>query len=696
MTADNQTLEKRISELEKLLQEAEAAAEYYKKRAEDNGTKRLREIDQLSTLIAERKRAEQALRSSKEKFFSLFNLSPQAIAVTELTSGKLVDVNNAFCELTRLRPERILGKTTTQLGFYSQEKRDRFLWALRSAGEVQGLEMTFKLDNTATIYALMFSKLIQIDGKSLVITVFHDLTERKAAEEALRKSEERFRQLADLLPQTVFETDEKGNLTYANRVAFHMFGYSQEDFATGLNVYQMLIPEDRGQARERIRRIMSGETYVGAEYTALRKDGSRYPAYIYSSPIINDGVIRGIRGIVADISEVKRAQEALRESEDKIAKLKKMEALGLLAGGVAHDLNNVLSGIVSYPDLMLMDLPDNSRLRKPIETMKQSGQKATAIVQDLLTVARGVATFKEPLNINDIVKAYLNSPEFKKLNYFHPLVSVKTDLSPHLLNINASHVHIGKALMNLVSNAAEAIEDRGNVTISSMNRYLDRPLKAYVDVNRGGYAMLSVSDDGPGIPPYDLERIFDPFYTKKVMGRSGTGLGLSVVWNVVQDHGGYIDVISDENGTVFELYFPITQHKSTDKDVSLPIQELKGKGETILVIDDVESQRDISCQMLNALNYQTTVVSDGDEAVAYLKGHAVDLILLDMIMDPGKNGCETYKEIIKMHPNQKAIIVSGFAETDEVRETQKLGAGRFVKKPFSMEEIGLAVKKELT
>jgi CheY-like chemotaxis protein len=249
--------------------------------------------------------------------------------------------------------------------------------------------------------------------------------------------------------------------------------------------------------------------------------------------------------------------------------------------------------------------------------------------------------------------------------------------------------------MNLVSNASEAVEGSGNVTISTFNRYVDRPLKGYDDINIGEYAILSVSDDGSGIASDDLKKIFEPFYSKKVMGRSGTGLGLAVVWNVVQDHKGYIDLKSDENGTTFELYFPVTREEISGKDLSVSIEDLKGDGQAILVVDDVESQRDISCMMLDTLGYKTKAISSGEETVEYLKEHSVDLILLDMIMDPGINGRETYERIIKIHPNQKAIIVSGFAETDEVKETQKLGAGKYIKKPLTLEKIGLAVKEEL-
>jgi nitrogen-specific signal transduction histidine kinase/CheY-like chemotaxis protein len=381
--------------------------------------------------------------------------------------------------------------------------------------------------------------------------------------------------------------------------------------------------------------------------------------------------------------------------EEKLVRSQKMESLGLLAGGVAHDLNNVLSGIVSYPELILMDLPKNSKFRKPIETIQESGHRAAAIVHDLLTIARGVATTKEPLNLNDLVGDYLRSPEFNKLKHFCPEVTVKTNLDTDLFNIGGSHVHIRKVVMNLVSNAAEAIECKGNVTISTVNRYVDRPLRGYDDVNIGEYTILSVSDNGSGISPDDLKRIFEPFYTKKVMGRSGTGLGLAVVWNTVQDHKGYIDVTTDENGTTFELYFPITRDEISDKNLSIPIKDYKGNQETILVVDDMESQREISCNMLAKLGYKTKAVFSGEEAVEYLKKNRVDLIFLDMIMDPGINGRETYERIIKIHPDQKAIIVSGFAETDEVKKAQKLGAGQYIKKPITLEKIGLAVKEEL-
>ena len=194
---------------------------------------------------------------------------------------------------------------------------------------------------------------------------------------------------------------------------------------------------------------------------------------------------------------------------------------------------------------------------------------------------------------------------------------------------------------------------------------------------------------------HDLNNIFEPFYTKKILGRSGTGLGLAVVWNTVQNHGGYVNVMCDENGTSFELYFPITRDEvAADEELS-SWENYAGNRETVLVIDDEKLQREIACGLLIKLGYSAIAVSSGEEAIGYLKTHSVDLIVLDMIMFPGRNGRETYERIIKIHPNQKAIIASGFAETEDVKATQKLGTGKYIKKPFTSITLAIAAKEEL-
>jgi signal transduction histidine kinase len=275
-----------------------------------------------------------------------------------------------------------------------------------------------------------------------------------------------------------------------------------------------------------------------------------------------------ILGVTRDISERKLAEKQRKELEEQLQRAQKMEAIGTLAGGVAHDLNNILSGIISYPELLLMDLPPDSPFKQPIETIQESGKKAAAIVEDLLTLARRGVAVAEIVNLNDIISKYLMSPEFDKLSTFHPGVRIETNFDPGLLYIQGSSVHLSKTIMNLVSNAAEAMPGGGSLHISTQNQYIDRPIKGYDEVQEGDYAVIEIRDTGIGIPPEDLRQVFEPFYTKKVMGRSGTGLGMTVVWGTVKDHRGYIDLDSVQNkGTRFKLYFPVTR-KKRNKDKS--------------------------------------------------------------------------------------------------------------------------------
>jgi CheY-like chemotaxis protein len=298
--------------------------------------------------------------------------------------------------------------------------------------------------------------------------------------------------------------------------------------------------------------------------------------------------------------------------------------------------------------------------------------------------------------LNRVIADGQQSPEFEKLSTYHPSVEIKTDLEPDLLNISGSPVHLCKSLFNLVSNASEAMKKGGVVTIRTANQYMDKPVYGYDEIMEGDYVVLTVSDTGEGIPKADLKRIFEPFYTKKVMGRSGTGLGLAVVWGTVKDHHGYINVESEEGkGSSFTLYFPVTREDISAEAVALSLSAYIGKGESILVVDDVKEQCDLAAEMLRKLNYNVTTVSSGEEAVAYLQDHTVDLMVLDMIMEPGMDGLDTYRNVRAIHPEQKAIIVSGFSETERVSEAQALGVGAYVRKPYVIETLGLAVRQEL-
>ena len=415
-------------------------------------------------------------------------------------------------------------------------------------------------------------------------------------------------------------------------------------------------------------------------------------------------IIRERERSLRDMNEELRQEIATRKVEAsekltlerKLQQSQKMEALGTLAGGVAHDLNNILSGIVNYPELMLMDLPENSPLRKPLTTIKESGEKAAVVVQDLLTLARRGIAAQEAMNVNEVILRYLNSPEYEALKSNHPDIRTDTDLAEDLFTIRGSPFHLFKAIMNLVSNAAEAMPDGGTISLRTENRYVDKPISGYDDVVEGDYVVLRITDTGIGIPDEDLNRIYEPFFTKKVMGTSGSGLGMAVVWGTVKDHQGYIDVQSVESeGTTFKLYFPVGMEQAAETKIPSDLKDLEGNGESVLIVDDMEDQREIARSMLARLGYRPDSVASGEEALRYVREKKPDLLLLDMIMRPGMDGLETYQEILGIHPGLKAVIASGFSETDRVKQAQRLGAGRYIRKPYSLKQLGIAIKEQL-
>ncbi|MBU0484538.1 MAG: response regulator [Proteobacteria bacterium] len=552
------------------------------------------------------------------------------------------------------------------------------------------------------IFAMILTEKLSLTNKkaqqyeTIHKDLLREIDERNKYTKALQESESRYRLLAHNISDIIwiFDLDES-RFSFISPSVEGITGIKAGDI-TDFRLDDILTPLSLELANKVLEdelatasRTFDAERSQRLELELYHKDGSTLwtetvAKFMYDK---NHQPI-AILGATRDINDRKKLQDQLFKSQ-------KMESLGLLAGGVAHDLNNVLSGIVSYPELLLMKLPAESEFRKPLKTIQESGNRAVAIVQDLLTVARGVAITKEPENLNGLVSDYFGSPEFERLKGFSPGVTFKTNLAEDLLNIYASDIHIRKILMNLIGNAAEEIKENGTVSVSTDNRFLDRKLKGYEQIDIGEYAVLAVADDGPGISTRDLKRVFEPFYTKKKMGKSGTGLGLSVVWNVMRDHQGYIDVKTDENGTLFELYFPVARHALLKKDIDLSLTDYQGNGESILIVDDIASQREISSMILDMLGYKYKSVASGEEAIEYLAQNTVDLILLDMIMDPGINGDETYLRIIKTRPGQKAIILSGFSETDDVKNTQSLGAGKYLKKPITIEKLGVAIKEEL-
>ncbi|MCP3873162.1 MAG: response regulator [Desulfobacteraceae bacterium] len=520
--------------------------------------------------------------------------------------------------------------------------------------------------------------------------------ERKLAEHSLNETQNTFLTVLDSIPATIYSADmETYEILFVNKYMKDSFKIDQD--YSGKKCFEVFRGENQPCRHCTNSKLLDANGEPKGVYIWERENPITKKWYNNYDKAIKwvDGRIVRIQ-IATDITYMKEYEVQRCKMEEKLQQAKKMEAIGTLAGGVAHDLNNVLSGIVTYPELLLMTLPSDSSLVQPLEAIQSSGQKAAEIVNDLLTLARRGVSTSEIVNLNTIILEYTNSPEYNKLISYHPEISMEMHIEENLANIKGSSIHLQKTIMNLISNAVEAHLSSGKVTIKTRNETVNTPLKGYKTVNKGAYAVLEISDRGTGIAPEDLNQIFEPFYTKKVMGRSGTGLGMAVVWGAVQDHKGYISIDSQEGiGTKFSVYFPATDQAIKKEGHVIVAETYKGDGEAILVVDDIPEQRQIASTILGKLNYLVTTAKSGEEAVRYFKNETFDLLVLDMIMAPGMDGFETYKKILEDHPHQKALLASGYSETDRVKAAQRLGAGSYVKKPYSIEDLGLAVKTEL-
>ncbi len=513
----------------------------------------------------------------------------------------------------------------------------------------------------------------------------------------MRRSEQELSSILETIPDIVFRLDAAGRITFISP-AVSKYRVAPERLI-GRPILDLVAPDDRPAATYRVneRRRMPRATRDlevrlllpggagddgGPRYFSVSAEG------IYTGTGPGPASFAGTQGIARDVDERRRL-------EAQLVRARQMEAMGTLAAGVAHDLNNILGALVGYPELLLLDLPPDSPMRENLESIQRSGQRAAAIVQDMLTIARRGVRTHEVVNLNRVITAYLASPECQKLQELHPRVRCESDLAPALMNTLGSEVHLSKALMNMVTNAAEAMPAGGRICLATANRYLDEDRPGFERVPEGEYVQVSIVDDGVGIAAEHLPRIFEPFYSKKKLGRSGSGLGMAVVWSTVKDHGGYLDVQSREGeGTRFDLYFPVTRREPDGAGKDVVLQDYVGT-ERVLVVDDVPEQLTIAVRMLGKLGYDVATASSGEQAVAFLRERTVDLVVLDMVMPAGMDGLETFRRIRAIRPAQAVIIASGYSESERVAAAQAEGAGQYVRKPFTLETIGLAVRRAI-
>ncbi|WP_320043327.1 response regulator [uncultured Desulfobacter sp.] len=455
-----------------------------------------------------------------------------------------------------------------------------------------------------------------------------------------------------------------------------------------------ILPEDaRNQFNTRIRENLP----FSMECLISNGKNSTRPVQILAEPIHGSGQ-ETFHGIIRDISD----QKKLQATEKELNNSKKLENLGRIAASVAHDLNNILAGIATYPEILLLDENLAPKVRESLTIIKESGQNASAVVNDLLIISRNIREDSQVLNINTVIERFMAGPEFEKIKAAYGTVEIDINLEPELLTISGSYIHIEKSIMNLLINALEetastAGRHNGTIVLSTANYYVDKKKDENTEQNlsSGEYVRVEVLDAGKGIPEKSLNKIFDPFFIKKKVARSGTGLGLTLVKDTVLNHRGNISVTSDKNGTKFTLLFPVLRSELPMANHPASIEEIQGNGETLLVVDDLPSQRKIAETILKYLGYKVYSVADGVRALDFILQTPVDLLILDMVMAPSISGLETFKRIKKIRPDQKAILASGHSGSEDVLKAQSIGAGPFIKKPYTILDMGIAVRDEL-
>jgi len=643
------------------------------------------EYQSLGRDITKQKETEDAYRALVEQ-------SLQGLVIIQ--DLRIVFTNSAFAEITGSTVEELLSFSPEEVTALIHPDDQDLVWG-RFRARLEGKQVPpryeyrgIRKDGTVCWLEMMAS-LIEYGGKPAIRGAVVDITDHKQAEEALRQSKERFKELAELLPESIYEMDVEGNLTFVNRNAFTNFGYTQEDFDRGLNAYDMIIPQERRRSEANVKRIFKGEELGLNEYTALRKDGSTFPCMIRSTAIMREGKPVGLRGFIIDMTERKKAEEERKKLEVQLHYTQRMEALGTLAGGIAHNFNNLLAGIMGNLSLTLLDTgptqPHFDHLKR-IEKLVKSGSQLTS---QLLGYARGGRYDVKPIDFNQLVKETFDTFGATKKE-----IRVHRSLAEDLLGIKADQGQIEQVLLNVLINAVDAMPGGGDLFLETMNvTDKDMSQKPY-KVRPGRYVLLRVKDTGTGMDKKTLGHIFEPFFTTKGLG-AGTGLGLASAYGIIKAHQGYIDVESEKGrGTTFEIYLPASESKSAEasKHAGHPAE---GR-ETILLVDDEPMILEVTVEVLRELGYTALEAQGGRDAVELYnkKQAAIDLVILDMIM-PDMSGGETYDRIKEINPQVKVILSSGYSIDGEATEILERGCQGFIQKPFGMEELSMKIREIL-
>jgi two-component system, cell cycle sensor histidine kinase and response regulator CckA len=639
--------------------------------------------------VSGRKEAEEALRKSEEKYRSIFENAVEGFYQTT-PEGRFVGVNPALARMMGFDSTDEMVSSYIDIGREHYENpgdRMDLLSLLEERGYVHSFETRLKRKDGEFIWVSISGRAVRNgDGKTRHYegTVV-DITERYKAEEALRRSEEMYRTLIAASPDAITVCDLSGRISLASRKALELFGISSEEEAVGRSVVDWIANREGREAVQRaIHELLSRGGAKSREFFLKKSDGAVFQAEVHAAPIrAKDGSIRGAVLIARDVTERNSLQAQLLQSQ-------KMEAVGTLAGGVAHDFNNILMAMMGYLGLLRLKLPGDHPLEKYVGLLESCASKAANVTRGLLAFSRRQNIELKPQGINVMVR------DFEKLlrrlipEDVHFTVTLGEDAT-----IMADITQIDQVLINLVSNAKDAMPKGGSLTVETKAVWLDKKFNQTHGFGKpGNYGSISVTDTGSGMDEETLKKIFEPFFTTKETGK-GTGLGLSIVYGIIKQHNGYVTVASEPGkGTKFSIYLPAVKAEASRETKELTAA--KRGSETILLAEDDVYVREIATELLQVLGYRVIEAEDGEEAVRKYSEHrdAIDLLILDVVM-PVKNGKAAYDEIRAMNPSARAIFMSGY--TGDIlfdRGVEDVGLD-YITKPLSTDELLAKVREVL-
>jgi two-component system cell cycle sensor histidine kinase/response regulator CckA len=633
----------------------------------------------LERELHERKKTENALKKSEAMLKAIIDAEPECVKLLDVDANLIMMNEGGLSMLQVDSLDQVKGKSVLPLimvkyriAFIELTKRIFTGGSGTLVFEAVGIKgRRLWLDTHAVPFRNEDDKIVALLG------VTRDITDRKKAEEALRESEERFRELAEFLPLTIFETDLQGRITYINRTGLDVFGYLRQDLDDGVTILDLVAPGDREIAKELFTSRLKGDDQVYREYQGLRKDRSMFPISIVSNPIVRDSMPIGLRGIVSDVSDRKK-------TEEQSLRVQKLESLGMLAGGIAHDFNNLLQGVFGYISLARLNVDQQALCLASLTQAEKALHLSVTLTNQLLTFSKGGDPVKETIDLRPVIN---NAAKFALSGSRSEYRVVADD---GLWQVEADGGQIGQVIQNLVINADQAMPEGGLVDITVRNvKAMDQALPHVL--KKGNGVEIAIKDSGVGIPDRHLSKIFDPYFTTK---EKGNGLGLATSYSIVKNHQGLIDVKSlTGKGSTFYIYLPaVAAKQEMEKAVIETASPSSVRTVNVLLMDDDPVIRDVGGAMINALGHEVQFAVNGEKAIdmyrlARQTGKPFDIVILDLTIRGGMGGAETVRKLLEIDPEVKAVVSSGYSDDSSASKHKEQGFRAFLKKPYSVDNL---------